>query len=130
VVVDFGERGERAARPGSAGVLGNAQRRGQTFDEIHVGSAQMVEQGAGVAAQSFEVAALPLGVQGVEGEGAFARAAGPGQHGQPVARQIHVYVMQVVLTRPADAEPSAAVSHHAPLDGPGNRGKDLVSFYD
>ena len=46
--------------------------------------------------QGFHVAALALCIQGIEGEGGFARAGEAGDHDESVPRQGQVDVFQVV----------------------------------
>src|SRR5690606_39892042 len=55
-----------------------------------------------VRRERLDVAALPLGVDGVEGERRLAGAARAGEHDQRAARQIEVDPLQIVLPRVAD----------------------------
>ena len=59
---------------------------------------------ARVGVERFEVAALALGEQDVEGEGGLARARHAGDHGEAAARDLDVDVLQVVLARLVDAD--------------------------
>ena len=68
-----------------------------------------------VRRQRLDVAALTLGVDGVERERRLARARQPGEDDQLVARQLEVDVAEVVLTRAADHDRVAGrVRHRAP----------------
>src|SRR5205823_13423345 len=58
---------------------------------------QLAEELAGVGRQRLDVAALALSVNGVEGEGTLAGAAGPAANGHLLPRQGDVDVLQVVL---------------------------------
>ena len=71
----------------------------EAFDGVHVGALDLVEKLAGVGGEGFDVAALALGVDGVEGERAFAGAGEAGDHGERVAGDADVDVAQVVLAR-------------------------------
>ena len=57
-----------------------------------------------VGAQALDVAALPLGIDRIEGERRLARARQAGDHHQRVARHIHVDILQIVLARAAHAD--------------------------
>jgi hypothetical protein len=59
---------------------------------------------ARVRRQRLDVAALPFGVERVEGERALARAGQPGDDDQPMARQVEIDVLEVVRARTADAD--------------------------
>src|SRR3712207_7214616 len=50
---------------------------------------------AGVGRQAFDVAALSLGVDGVERQARLARARQPGEHHEPLARDIDVDTLEV-----------------------------------
>jgi hypothetical protein len=72
MVVDFRDRGQGATRPGRAVVLGDAQSGRQPIDEKGIGPLQLLKQRPAIVAQSFEVAALALGMKRIKGEGTFA----------------------------------------------------------
>ena len=74
-------------------------------DALDVGLGELLEELAGVGAERLDVAALPLGVDGVEGERRLARAARPGEDDDLAARQTDADVLQVVLPRADDDEP-------------------------
>ncbi len=71
------ERGLRAGR-----LLLDADGRRQAGQVIDVGLLQLAEELAGVAGQRFDVAALALGVERVEGQRTFAGAADAGEDDQ------------------------------------------------
>ena len=48
---------------------------------------------------ALDVPPLPLGVNGVEGQRRLARSAQPRDHDEPVARNRHVDVLEIVLSR-------------------------------
>src|SRR5438067_8795826 len=111
MVVNLGDGGQGAARPGGCGVLGDTQSRRQAVDEVAVGPLKLVEQGSSVAAERFQKAALPLRMEGVEGQGAFARAAGTGYDAEAAQREIDVYIVQVMRARPAHPHPTVGLRH-------------------
>jgi hypothetical protein len=55
------------------------------------------------------VAALALGVDGVEGQRRLARARQAGEHHQPVARDFDVHALEIVLARATDRDRAAVV---------------------
>ena len=103
-VAEFGHRADRRARradrvalldgDGRADVLrGVERRRGQQFEEL-----------TDVRAERLDVAALPFGVQRIEDQGGFARAAEARHHDQLADRDVDVEALQVVLADAAEAD--------------------------
>ena len=104
VVVDLGDRADRRARVARRALLVDRDRRGEPVDLVDVGLLHLPEELPGVGAQALDVAPLALGVDGVEGEAALARAAEPGDDDEPVARERDVDVLEVVFARAAHDE--------------------------
>ena len=69
------------------------------------------EELAGVSGEGLDVAALALGVDGVESEGGLARAGEARDHDELVARDVDVDVLEVVLSGAAHGN---VVEGHAP----------------
>ena len=82
------------------------------------------EELAGIGRQALDIAALALGIDRVEGEGGFARAAQPGDDRQRVARDLDIDVPEIVLARAAHPD----VGHPGPFDniGVGRRPGDGI----
>ncbi len=57
---------------------------------IDVGLLDALEELAGVGREGFDVAALALGVDGVEGEGGLSRSGDAGDDGKGVVRNVDV----------------------------------------
>ena len=93
------ERGLRLRR-----ALLDRDRRRQPLDRVDVGLAHLLEELPRVGGERLDVAPLPLGVERVEGERRLARARQAGDHDQPIARDPHVEVGEVVLARAADLD--------------------------
>ncbi len=74
---------------------------------VEIGLLHLPEELAGVGGKGLDVAALALGIDGVEGERRLAGAGQPGDHHQLVARQGDVDVLQIVLARAADLDHGA-----------------------
>ena len=104
VVVDFGDRGDGAARVRVALPLVDGDRGLQAVDVVDVGPLHLIEELARVDREALDVLPLPFGEQRVEGERAFARAAHAGDHDEPVARDVDVDVLQIVRAGTADAD--------------------------
>ena len=104
VVVDLRDRAN--GRAGSFDVvrLLDGDGRRDALDEIDARFVHAVEELARVGRESLDVAPLSLGVNRVEGERGFARAARAGDDMEKSARKIQVDAAQVVLPRAADAE--------------------------
>ncbi len=102
VVVDLGHRADGRARVARGRLLVDRDRRREALDRVDVGLLHQPEELARVGRQRLDVAALPLGVDRVEGKARLARAGEPGDHDQRVARQLDVDVLEVVLAGAGD----------------------------
>ena len=74
VVVDLGDGADGGARVAAGGLLVDGDGRRQPLDEVDVGLVHLAEELPGVGREGLDVAALALGVDGVEGERRLARA--------------------------------------------------------
>ena len=104
VVVDLGDRADGGARVAAGGLLLDGDGRRQAVDLVDIRLLHHLEELAGVGRQALDVAALALGIDGVEGERRLAGARQAGEHHQAVARQVEVDVLEIVLARPADRD--------------------------
>ena len=107
VVVDFGGRADRRARVADAVLLPDGDGGTDAFDLVDVGLFHPLEELPRVGGQRFDVAALPFGVDRVEGERRLARSADAGEDDQLAVRQRDVDVLQVVRARAAHDERTA-----------------------
>ncbi len=104
VVVNLRGGGDDGARAAAGTALFDGNGRRQALDEIHVRLLHLVEELPGVGGQALDVFALALGINRVERQRRFAAAAQAGDDDQPVARDVQREVLQIVLTRAADAD--------------------------
>ena len=104
VVVDLGDGADGRARIFRGGLLLDRNRRRQSVDLVDVRLLHHLEELPRVGRQALDVAALALGIDGVEGERGFARARQAGEHHQLVARNGDVDVLEIVLARAADGD--------------------------
>ncbi len=104
IVVDLGDGADRGARIARGSLLLDGDRRRQPVDMIDVRLLHHVEELAGIGGERFHVAALALGIDGVEGEARFAGAGEAGDDHEPLARKIERDVLEVVLAGAADGD--------------------------
>ncbi|MFN8665592.1 MAG: hypothetical protein U0164_00195 [Gemmatimonadaceae bacterium] len=97
VVVDLRRRPHGRARRLGGVLLLDRDRGRDAVDAVDVGLLHALEELPRVRRQRFDVAPLPLGVDGVEGERRLAGAGGAGDDGDRAARDGHVDPFQVVL---------------------------------
>ena len=113
VIVDLGHRPHRRARVGADRLLIDRDRGRKSLDRIDVGLFQLFDELAGVGAQGFDEAPLPLGEDGVEGQRGFAAAAETRDHRDLVPRDEGVYIFKIVLARTFDNDSVFALDQHA-----------------
>ena len=104
VVVDLGDGADGRARVLRGGLLLDGDGRRQAVDLVDVRLLHHLQELAGVGRQALDVAALALGVDGVEGERRLARAGQAGEDDELVARDGDVDVLEIVLARAADGD--------------------------
>src|SRR5256712_5962873 len=110
VVVDLGDGADGGARVLAGRLLLDRDRGRQPLDRVDLGLLHLLEELPRVGGERLDVAALALGVDGVEGERGLARAREPRQDDELVPGELHVDVLEVVL---------ASTTHHDPIAGHG-----------
>jgi hypothetical protein len=68
---------------------------------VHIGFLHHVEELARIGRQRFDIAPLPFGIDGVEGQRRLARPRQPGDHHQLVAGNIDIDSLEVMFARAA-----------------------------
>ncbi len=104
VVGDFGDGADGGARALGEGALLDRDRRREALDGVDVRLRELLEELSRVSGEGLDVAPLPLGVDGVEGERGFAGSARPREHDEPVAWDREADVLEVVLAGAANGE--------------------------
>ena len=104
VVVQLGHRPDRRARAAHRIGLVDRDRRRHALDLVDRRPVHPLEELARVGAEGLDVAALPFGVQRVEDQARLARAARPGHHRHLPGAEVEIEVLEVVLSRAADAD--------------------------
>ena len=94
-------------------LLLDRDHRREAEDEVDVGLGDLRDEALGVTGERLHVAALPFGVDGVEGEARLARAGQAGDDDQRVARDLERDVLQVVNARALDARSWSAAADRA-----------------
>ena len=77
VIVNFGDGADGGARAAAGGFLLDGDGRAQAVDGIDFGPLHLIQELARIGGKRLHVAALALGVDGVEGERGLAGAAQP-----------------------------------------------------
>ncbi len=104
VVGDLGDGGDGAARRVAARALLDGEHRGESVDEIDVGTLELVEHLTRLRREALHVLAVALGVDRVEGQRRLTRTAGAGEDHEFAARQPQLEVLQVVLAGAFDVD--------------------------
>jgi len=133
VIVDFRGGGEGGSARAAGVALLDRQGGGETLDGVDPRSRETLEVEPGVGGEAFEVAALALGVNGVEREGGFAGTRRTGEDNEAVLGDVEIESGEVVLAGAADAEEIAGSAHgkrgpsraRRGLGGRGGRGIDV-----
>jgi len=81
---------------------GNCRR--QALDVLEFRLLHLADELPGIGAEALHVAPLPLGVDGVHRQRGLSRTARTAADGHPVAGNLHIQVLQVVLPRPAELD--------------------------
>ena len=102
IVVDLGRGAHGGAGVLARGLLVDRDRRRKPVDAVEVGLVHLAEKLTGVARQALDVAALPLGVHGVERQGAFSGTRQSRDHNELVTRNGQVDIFEVVLASTLD----------------------------
>ena len=102
------------ARVGNTWMLIQADRWLQSFDGIDSRPFALMEKLPRVDRQRFNVLALPLDKQCVQGQGALARSAGSCDDDQLIPWNIQVQVLEIVGARTANADVVATLIRRSP----------------
>ncbi|OIQ76655.1 hypothetical protein GALL_416580 [mine drainage metagenome] len=104
VVGQLGHRADRRARGAHRVGLVDRDRRQDAVDAFDLRPVHAVEKLPGVWREGLDVAALPLGVNSVEGQRTLARTRNAGDDDDATERYVEVEVLQIVLPRADDMD--------------------------
>ena len=97
VVVDLGDGADGGAGVVACALLVDGYGGAEALDVVDIGLLHAAEELSGVGGEGLDVAALALGVDGVEGEGALARSREAGDNHELVTGDGDVDVLEVML---------------------------------
>src|SRR5579883_2655541 len=104
IVQHFGDGADRRARILADGLLLDGDGGTQSADEVYARLLHLSEELARVGREAFDIAALPLGVDGIKGQRRLAAATDAGDDDETVARNRHVNMLEVMLLCPTNAD--------------------------
>ena len=111
MIVQLGHCADGRARAAHRVGLVDGDGRRHAIDPVHGGSVHAVEKLPRIGAEGFDIAPLAFGIQGVEDQTRFARAARPRHDRHLAGADIEVEILQVMLPRAADADQAAHGTH-------------------
>src|SRR3546814_21090201 len=79
---------------------------GETLDMLDIGLLHHLQKLARISVEGFNIASLPLRIDGVEGKRTFPRTGKAGDDDQLVAGQVDIDALQIVLARAAHGDMS------------------------
>ena len=98
ILVDLGRGRDGGAGIAADDALLDGDGGRQPTDPVGLGLGHAADELAGVAREALHIAALPLGIERVEGQRTLARAADPGDDDELAAGDLEVYVLEVIDT--------------------------------
>ena len=104
VIVDLGDGADGRARITRRRLLVDRDCRREAIDAIDIGLLHLAEELAGIGAQRFDVASLPLGIERVEREAGLARPREARDADQFVAWENNGDVLEVMLAGTSDRD--------------------------
>jgi hypothetical protein len=138
VIVDLGDRADRRAWIAAGGLLLNGDRRRQPVDVVDIGLLHHLEELPRIGRQALDIAALALGIDGVESQRRFSGARQPREDDQRIPGDRQIDVLEVVLARTAHvnrvraglrARTGFGLGFHGRLWGAGHGGSDTARTY-
>ena len=93
IIVNLRRRRDGRSRIGAGAALLDRDGRRKALDEIDVRLLHLVEELPGISGKAFDVAPLPFGIERIEGERRFSRAAQAGDDDQLLPRNLHVEIL-------------------------------------
>ena len=97
IIINLRHRPHRRARVAVGGFLVNGNSRGQPLDALHIRLLHLPQKLPGIGRQRLHISPLPLGVDGIEGQGGLARTRKARQHHQFISGDIQGNVLQIML---------------------------------
>ena len=98
VVIDFGGGTYGRTRILVGSLLFNGNNRAQTSNLIHIRTLHASQKVTGISREGFDVSSLSFRKNGIEGQGGFSATTQSGNHGQTIAWNFHIDVLQIMDT--------------------------------
>jgi len=102
IVIDLRHRAHGGAGVFGGGLLVDGDGGAEAVDGVHIRLLHLAQELPGIGAEALHIAALALGIDGVEGKAGFPAAGEAGEDHQLVPGDVQIHVFQVVCPRPAD----------------------------
>ena len=99
IVIDLRHRTHGGAGILGGGFLIDGDGGAQALDIVHIGLVHLPQKHTGIGAEGFHIAALSLGIDGIESQRGLTAAAQARQHHQLVAGDGYINILQVILPR-------------------------------
>ena len=99
IVIDLRHRTHGGAGILGGGFLIDGDGGAQALNIVHIGLVHLPQKHTGIGAEGLHIAALSLGIDGVESQRGLAAAAETRQHHQLVAGDGYINILQVILPR-------------------------------
>ena len=104
IIVYFGRGADRRPRVAGVDLLLDGDGWRDARDQVDVGFVDLAQKLSGISRQTFHIATLPLGEDGVEGQRRFARAGEARDDGKRVVRDFYLDVFEVMDPRSLDMD--------------------------
>src|SRR5579862_357102 len=101
IIVDLSNRADRGTRAAAGGFLLDRNRRTQPIDGIDIGALHLIQEWPSVSGKCLHVSPLTFRVDGVKGQRRLPGTAKSSDHRKCISRNLNVYVLEIVLARPA-----------------------------
>ena len=98
IVVNLGSGTNGRTRVLVGGLLFDADDRTQTGNLIYIRALHIAQEVAGIGRERLDIAALTLGKDGIESQRRLARTRKSGYHGEGVAWNLNINVLEVVYS--------------------------------
>src|SRR5579883_876574 len=118
IIVNFGDRAYGRPRASRRRLLFDRDRRRQPFDSVDVGRFKSIEKLPRIRRERLHIAALSFGINRIEGQTRFSRAAEARDDGELIPGYFDVDAFEVVLPRSADGNALNGAMLHSTEFGP------------
>jgi len=97
IIVNFGRGRDCGSRVGAGAALFDGDRRREPLDKINIRLFHLVEELPRISGETFDIAALPLGIKSIERQRGLPRATQARNDNELLPWNLHMKVLQIVL---------------------------------